>query len=97
MNEFMVDINLPKLTKELISLIPSQIAVTNKLMKSGKLSTYTLSMDRTKLWVMIKAESENEAIEVLRTFPIYPYIDFYIYKLAFNNTVSFLIPKVSLN
>jgi hypothetical protein len=97
MNEYMVDINLPELTQEFISLIPSQISVTNRLMKSGKLSTYALSMDRTKLWVMINANSEKEAIDILKTFPIYPYLDFNIYKLAFNNKVSFLLPKVSLN
>ncbi len=97
MNEYMVDINLPKLSKDIIPLIPRQISVINKLMQAGKLSTYTLSMDRTKLWIMMRADSENEAIEVLRTFPIYPYIDFYIYKLAFNNTISFLAPRLSLN
>jgi len=97
MNEYMADINLPKLSKELIALIPRQICIINRLMQSGKLSTYTLSMDRTKLWVMIRADNENEAINVLRTFPFYPYIDFYIYKLALNNIIPSLAPRLSLN
>jgi muconolactone delta-isomerase len=97
MNEYMVDIDLPELTQEFVSLIPSQIVTTNKLMKSGKISSYTLSSDRTKLWVLINAESEKEATDILKTFPIYPYLDFNIYKLAFNNTISVFLPKLSLN
>lgn len=97
MNEYMIDIDLPELTQEFISLIPSQIVVTNKLMKSGKVSSYTLSSDRTKLWIMINAETEKEAIDILKSFSIFPYFDYNIYKLAFNNTISVFLPKVSLN
>lgn len=66
----MLDIDLPTLTHEFISLIPSQISLTNKLMKAGKVSSYTLSVDRTKLWVMIDAESEPEAIEIFTSSPL---------------------------
>ncbi len=96
-NEYMIDIDLPELTKEFVELIPSQVALTNKLMKDGKLSGYTLALDRTKLWITINAESEHEAIEILQAFPIYSFLQYKIYKLAFNNTVSFTLPKVSLN
>jgi len=97
MNEYMIDIDLPEMTQEFISLIPSQIVVINKLMKTGKISSYTLSSDRTKLWVLINAETEKEVVDILKEFPIYPYLIFNVYKLAFNNTISVFLPKVSLN
>jgi len=95
--EYMIDIDLPELTKEFIELIPSQVAMTNRLMKKGKLTSYTLTSDRTKLWVTLNAASEDEVIEILQSFPIYSYLQYKIYKLAFNNYVSFSLPKVSLN
>lgn len=95
--EYLIDIDLPELTKEFIELIPSQVAMTNRLMKKGKLTSYTLASDRTKLWVTLNAASEDEVIEILQSFPIYSYLQYKIYKLAFNNYVSFSLPKVSLN
>ncbi len=95
--EYMVDIELPELTKEFIELIPGQVAITNRLMKKGKLTSYTLAQDRTKLWVTLNAATEEEVIEILKSFPIYSYLNYKIYKLAFNNNISFTLPKVSLN
>lgn len=95
--EFMIDITLPELSKEFTELIPSQVALINKLMKKGKLTSYTLAQDRSKLWVTLNAASEDEAVETLKSFPVYSYLEYKIYKLAFNNYISFTLPKVSLN
>lgn len=98
MYEFLADIDLPvPFTDKFLSLVPRQRAQVNKLMNEGIISGYALSIESGKLWVNLIAESEEKVSELLKSFPIAPYINFTIHKLTFNNSVSFRIPEFSLN
>ena len=96
--EYMVSFDLPKYFDEgFTSLIPAQRAVVNKLMKSGVLTSYAVSLESSKLWVTMIAETEAEVREIISGFPIAGKVDYKISKLAFRNTVNSLVPNFSLN
>ncbi|HEY6952020.1 MAG TPA: muconolactone Delta-isomerase family protein [Bacteroidota bacterium] len=98
MNHYMVDIELPRqFTEEFADLIPSQRALVNTLMGEGKIASYSLSMDRSRLWVVVNAESAEHARGIIASFPIIAFIKFRVHDLMFHNSVRFLRPQFSLN
>lgn len=98
MKQYMVDIDLPKeVSEEFISLIPTQREQVNKLMAEGKINSYTLSMDRSRLWIILTAKTDSDVFKLLATFPLRRYMDAKIYELAFHNTITAQFPQISLN
>jgi muconolactone delta-isomerase len=98
MKQFMAYIKLPDvMTEEFISLIPKQRAKINSLMRKGIIISYTLSSDRSQLWVVLDAESEINVLEVLAGFPLIRFMKPEIHELMFHNSVFVNIPTVSLN
>ena len=98
MDQYLIDIDFPdEADDEFISLIPSQRAMINSHMHNGVVTSYSLSVDRSKLWVTIVADSEREVGEILATFPLISYMVYSIHKLAFHNTAQYSMPPLSLN
>ncbi|MCX6290770.1 MAG: hypothetical protein NT126_03300 [Bacteroidetes bacterium] len=98
MKQFMISIKLTdEFTEEFISLIPEQRAMVNSLMRKGIITSYSLASDRSKLWVVMEAESEINVIEVLSEFPLIGFMKPEIIELMFHNSIYVNIPKVSLN
>ncbi len=98
MDQYLIDIDYPDAPDdEFISLISSQRTMINAYMHEGIVTSYSLSSDRTKLWVTIVASSEREVGEILSTFPLIGYMVYSIHKLAFHNTAQFSMPPISLN
>jgi muconolactone delta-isomerase len=98
MSQFMVEFDLPvDMTEEFTAKIPLQRLKVNELMENGKLLSYALSYDRQKLWCVVKAQTEFDAIEIISEFPLISYMDPTITELMFNNIVSLRMPLFSLN
>jgi len=98
MNQYIVDIDLPyPPAEEFIELIPSQRAHVNTLMGEGKIASYSLSMDRSRLWVIVNAATAEDARGIVASFPIIAFIKFRVHELAFHNSVRLLRPQFSLN
>ncbi|GAB3912507.1 hypothetical protein GCM10028803_55900 [Larkinella knui] len=98
MSQFMVEFDLPaEMTEDFTVKIPLQRLKVNELMENGKLLTYALSYDRQKLWCVVKARTEFEALEIISEFPLISYMDPTITELMFNNIVSLRMPLFSLN
>jgi len=96
--EYMVAFDLPReLDREFVSLIPSQRVVINKLMKEGVVTSYALSLENSKLWVIMIAETELEVVQIISGFPIINKVEFNISKLAFHNNANRLVPNFSEN
>lgn len=93
----MVEIDLPPITQEFMSLIPEQRSLVNQMMQDGNIASYTLSLDRERLWVILVAKSEAEATDILDQFPIMPYCSAEINALMFHNATSRELPVISLN
>lgn len=92
-----VEFDLPELTMELAALIPEQRMAIGLLMSSGTITSYTLSADRSKLWVTLVASSEEQVRTILRKFPILPYTRWRITEAMFSEVSQTAIPRMSLN
>lgn len=85
MRKYMIDIDLPEeMTKEFLSLIPKQRKVVDNLVQDGVIDNYTLSFDRKKLWIVMNAQNENSAMDILSTFPLIGYMQLQLHELAFH-------------
>ncbi|HRF77368.1 MAG TPA: muconolactone Delta-isomerase family protein [Chitinophagales bacterium] len=98
MPEFMVDVNLHDVNSdEFLKLIPSQRAIVNDLLFEGKITSYCVSVDRSKLWITMVANDEEDIIEQLAKFPLINFMDCEIAPLLFYNSSYQTFSHISLN
>ena len=98
LRQYMVEFKLPeKLTDEFVELIPEQRAKINSLMDAGVIMCYTLNLERTKLWTVIVANSENSVMDTLAQFPLITFMKPEICELTFHHQSSLVMPSISLN
>ena len=97
LKQYMVEFNVPvPITDDILDLIPDQREQVDELFASGKLLSYSLSLDRTRLWALMLADTESELITIIDSLPMTPYMDFDYSELMFHNSIH-LIPAMSLN
>lgn len=77
-------------------MIPRQRVNVNEMFNSGKLISYTLSMDLSKLWAVFISESESELLSLVDKLPLSQYMDFDYTELRFHQSLK-LLPTMSLN
>ncbi|MSQ78784.1 MAG: hypothetical protein EXR21_03790 [Flavobacteriaceae bacterium] len=82
----MVSIRLPEnFSPDFVELIPRQRAMVNELVDKGIIASYSLSIDRGRLWVVIQSSSEASVLDILSSFPLIAYMRFEIIPLMFHN------------
>jgi len=95
---WMVEMSLPvPMSQEFASLIPDQRMTIGKLMGSGKILSYTLTADRSRLWTVILAPSEAAVREILSTFPIISWTRYTVHELFFHEYAMGGALRMSLN
>ncbi len=93
----MVEFDVPyPLTEEILDMIPEQKVAIDELFAGGKMLSYTLSLDRTKVWAIFLADQESELLAFIDRLPMTSYMDFDYHEIMFHNTVH-LMPAMSLN
>lgn len=98
LRQYMVEFKLPDdLTEEFVELIPDQRTKINALMDAGVVLCYTLNSERTKLWTVIVANSEQAVMDLIAQFPLISYMKPTIHELTFHNQSSLVMPSISLN
>jgi muconolactone delta-isomerase len=98
MNEYMVTIELPEQPNaEFVSLIPRQQEHINELMERGLLLSYSLSENSRVLWTVLLASSSEAARRILKTMPLFPYMEYRITELMFHTAPVSSAPQYSLN
>ena len=98
MPEFMLYVNLHSHhSDEFLKLIPSQRTVVNNMMFEGKITSYCVSVDRSKLWITIVAKNEEDVLEQLSKFPLIHFMDCEIAPLLFYNSTYQTFSQISLN
>ena len=98
MNHYMVIITLPRtLTEEFLSLIPHQRAHVDGLMNSGMIASYSLSIERSRLWVTMVCESEHKVRELIDKFPLRRYMEIDIAELVLHKTLALGLPQMFMN
>lgn len=84
---YMVEFTLPELlTEEFVQLIPEQRRKTDELLADGVIKSYSLALDRSRLWVIMTADSEFDALHVLLDLPLTHHMTPEISELAFHNS-----------
>jgi muconolactone delta-isomerase len=98
LSDFMANITLPSdPPEEFFSLIPAQRAYINQMIRKGVITSYSLSLDRSRLWVTLRGHSEEEVVEVVTKFPLIRWMEIEIQPLMFRETAVTTMPPVSLN
>ncbi len=98
MNYYMASISLPATQDEkYLAQLPRQKEIVDKLMAGGMIASYSLSIDRKRLWVIVVADNEKKARRIINEFPLRKFMDIRISKLKFHSSLSFLIPQLFLN
>ena len=93
----MVEFDLPDpFPIEFVQRIPQQRNMVNYMLAEGKIKSYSLSLDRTKLWSVFVAESEFEVMELIAQFPLSDWMRPSIQELMFHNS-SDMVLQFSLN
>lgn len=97
MEQYLVEIFLPEFTEEFFELVPAQREYIDKCLSRGSIRSYSLSADRSKLWVVFISKDEPEMMKTLRRFPIIKWINYKTYPLMFHNSMEMMMPSISLN
>lgn len=99
--QFMVDFTIPLSIQDqpkFQHLIPQQRSVINNYFMSGRLVSYALSLEKSRMWAVFNAKSEEEVITLVEKLPLTRYIrDYEISILTFYNIISNTIPAFSVN
>jgi muconolactone delta-isomerase len=66
------------------------------MLAEGKIKSYSLSLDRSKLWSIFVAKSEFEVMELIAQFPLSDWMQPNIQELMFHNS-SDMVMQLSLN
>ena len=77
-------------------MIPQQRMAVHELFLAEKLLSYTLALDRKKLWAIFIAKDRESLKKHINTLPMSPYMTYNIAELMFYETVQY-IPSMSLN
>jgi Muconolactone delta-isomerase len=94
---FMVEFELPEVLSEtFISTIPRHRFMVNKMLAEGVIQAYSLALDRSRLWVIMRAESETALRGQIDRLPLAEYMRPHIAELMFHNTAS-AVMHFSLN
>lgn len=96
---YMIELALPNpITAEFMELIPKNLEVTNQLLSEGKIQYYTVSLERSKVWMVVQAETEFEAQSILAELPLSLYMTPTFFPTTFHqNTNNISFPAISLN
>ena len=94
---FMIEFELPTVFgEEFLALIPQQRYMVNQMMAEGTIRNYSLSIDRSRLWMILNAESEFEVMEILTELPLSNHMIPDISELMFHNSGE-TVMQFSLN
>lgn len=95
--KYMVEFSIPTpFTQEMEGMIPQQQLAVHNLFMEEKLLTYTLALDRTKIWAIFLALDEGELKLNIDRLPMTDFMSFEYGELMFHETVQY-IPTLSLN
>lgn len=85
------------LTEEFFSLIPDQKEYMNKLINQRKISSYGLTVDHTKVWIVFTADSEAEVWQLLTGFTLYKYMEVEIDEMLIYENTNLVFPQLFFN
>lgn len=98
MNKYQVTISFPRqLDQDFMSRIPTHRAYINRLIRSDVIDSYAISVERSKGWIVMNADSEEEIYRHLEKSPLYRYFNIEIDALMVYDSRIYRFPKLVLN
>ena len=98
MSAYLFQLELSDFTDEVAAAVPTHREHINKLFSYGLILSYSVSVHRNMIWCVINAEDEQQAMEMVLAFPLYPYFsEVSCHPLLFHNTLPATLPGISLN
>ncbi len=98
MAAYLFQLELSEFTDAIRAVVPAHRAHINKLFSEGRILSYSVSINRNLIWCVINAEDEQEAMEMVLAFPLYPhFVEVFCHALLFHNTLPATLPGISLN
>ena len=98
MNQYMIDIEIQEdRVENFFTLVPDQRDQINKLMTEGRISSVTLSFDRSRLWITMFANNEDQVRTVLDGFVLINAMDFNIRQVMFHVSNTQFFPQLYMN
>ncbi|MFM2225148.1 MAG: hypothetical protein RJA07_1350 [Bacteroidota bacterium] len=97
--DYLITFILPDVMDEsFIQTIPMHRAKVNSLIEAGVIKSYSVSINRDKLWMVLEATDENHVERIIQSLPLHEYLnDFTIDVLMFSLTANTELPFISLN
>lgn len=99
LKQYMVVFTLPpKPFNDLfVSLIPDQRRAVGKLLQEGKILSYALSLENSKLWTIFSVHSEAELLELITSLPLTDFMLVHINELTFFQSANPFASTFSVN
>ncbi len=98
MAAYLFQLELPEFTDDLAAVIPVHRAHINRQFSEGRILSYSVSSHRNMIWCVVNTEDEQEAMEMVLSFPLYQYFtEVSCHALLFHNTLPASLPGISLN
>ncbi|MBP7510456.1 MAG: hypothetical protein KA981_00925 [Bacteroidia bacterium] len=96
--QFMVEIFLPEVFDgNFMRMIPAHRAYINELIASGTILSYSISLDRSKGWIIFLSEQPDEVLDIVQQFPIHQFITIEINELFIHDGEAYRFPKLNFN
>jgi len=96
MQLFLVEFDIADFDDDLAQRIPEQHELLLRLMRSGTVTHFAVSVDRQKLWVFFRVQDMSELLRTISSFPMVNYLRPTFYPLLFQESAVRLAPQ-SLN
>lgn len=94
---YMVDFTMDEpLSEEFFDLVSYQRVAVNRYFQEGKLVHYALCLEKSKLWMVIAAETQVEVVEIIENLPLSRFMEYEIHLLNQFDSHS-VEPVFSLN
>ena len=98
MAAYLFQLELSEFTDDIAAAVTTHRDYINRLFAEGRLLSYSVSVHRNMIWCVINAEDEQEAMEMVLSFPLYQHFtEVSCHPLLFHNTLPSSIPGISLN
>jgi hypothetical protein len=95
---FMVEFTMPSvLSERFMSRIPEQRATVSRLFSDGKLVSYGVSIEDSRIWAVFVSNTEGGVEELVRSLPLTRFTTYKIHLMNFYNLISTSIPAFSIN
>ncbi len=96
LKKFLVTINF-FMDDDFMTFVPPHRTYINFLINKGVIDSYAVSMESYRSWILLSANSKEEAMEYMRKSPLFKYWTLEIDELFMYDGQTYRLPALQLN